>query len=363
VDKGQFEPDNWEHPPLRPITLYGFIKIFGDNPYGWRMRSILFGALAAPLVYLFARGTTANRKAALLAGLLIATDPLHIVLSRFTHEEIFGSVLFLAAIVLYLWHNKRCSWLILSALFVGCAMATKWYFLPNWLLLYGFAMHEQQNYRKPATALFITSTYLFVPLTVFMMSYFMWFGRGYSFYEFLEFIQSAYYSLQAGTIDNFMNGLFFLTHVSAREWFLLPITVGQGTYLGDGKGEFILFTNNLPIWIFTIPALLGACIVAVKTKSMKTAMPALFFCGAYALLVHVKRPILLYSAAPLLPFTFTLIAYGVTRIAERYSMKIFYLAVVFMLGWNLYLYPLVTAKKIPVVFYRTILNNNDIQIH
>jgi 4-amino-4-deoxy-L-arabinose transferase-like glycosyltransferase len=46
-NNGQTEPDNWEHPPLRHLLLYGFLQVFGDNPYGWRMRNVLFGAATA----------------------------------------------------------------------------------------------------------------------------------------------------------------------------------------------------------------------------------------------------------------------------------------------------------------------------
>jgi len=100
-DKGQFELDRWEHPPLRHTLLYGFLQVFGNNPYGWRMRNVLFGSVTAVLVYLFAFAITPGRKTALLAGLLIATDPLHVVLSRHTFCEVYGTAFFVLAIVLY----------------------------------------------------------------------------------------------------------------------------------------------------------------------------------------------------------------------------------------------------------------------
>jgi dolichyl-phosphate-mannose-protein mannosyltransferase len=358
---GQFEPDHWEHPPLRPIILYGFLQVFGDNPYGWRIRNVLFGSFAAALTFLFALKTTENRKAALMAGLL-ATDPLHIVVSRSTFCEVYSAAFFLAAVVIYLWHNQRSSWLMLSAFLIGCAMATKWYYLPCWFLLYLLTLCERNNYRNTKTILFITCTYLFIPLTVYVMSFYMWFGRGYSFSEFIEFVVNVYNSLQQYTADNYTAGLFFLSHLSAAEWFTKPIIVGQGSYLTDGKGEFIIFMNNLPIWILTIPSLIGISILSLKKRCLKTALPALLFCSSYMLFVFVKRPAFLYSVVPMLPYAFTLIAYGITLITERYSIRIYAVALAAMLGWNLYLYPLVTSKKVPVAPYRYILNNKDIKI-
>jgi len=31
-EQGYFGPDNWYHPPLKHILLYGSIRVFGDNP-------------------------------------------------------------------------------------------------------------------------------------------------------------------------------------------------------------------------------------------------------------------------------------------------------------------------------------------
>lgn len=360
---GQFEPDHWEHPPLRPIMLYGFLQVFGDNPYGWRMRNILFGSLAAALAAIFALGVSGNRRTALAAGLLLATDPLHIVLSRFTFCEIYSAALFLAAVVLFVWNKQRSSWLVLSAIFIGCAMATKWYYFPAWLLLYLLALHENRNYRSPGSFIFITCTYLLIPLSVYTLSFYPWFGRGYSIDEFVEFVTNVFYSIQQYSAGNYMSGLVFLSHLSAGEWFVRPIVVGQGTYFGTGTGEFVLFLNNLPVWILTIPSLVGISILALKRRCLKTALPVLLFCGSYMLYLFVKRPAFLYSVVPLLPYAFTLIAISITEIANRYSARIYAATLVVMLGWNLYLYPLVTYKKVPVAPYRYILNSKDIQIH
>jgi dolichyl-phosphate-mannose-protein mannosyltransferase len=362
--KGQFEPDNWDHPPLRHILLYGFLRLFGDNPYGWRMRNVLFGALAAVLTYFFAREITKSRKIALMAGLLLATDPLHVVLSRYTYDEVYGGVFVLAAIVLYLKHNQRSLRLMLSALFMGCALAVKWYYLPCWLLVYVLAMSENRNYRRIRDALFVTSVYILLPLTVYFLSYSLWFGRGYSFGEFIEFTVNAYYAQQSYTLEGYSPNLFFMSHPSASEWFIKPVIMGQGTFIDVDRGEFILYGNNLPLWILTIPAMVGLLITAVRKKSATVALPALFFCSTYMLFLFVKRPVFIYSALPLLPFAFTAIAQGMGQLSGRFGRGVYYTSLAVMLAWSLYLYPLVTAKKVPVAPYRyIILNNPDVKIH
>lgn len=359
---GQFEPDHWEHPPLRQIMLYGFLQVFGDNPYGWRMRNILFGAAAAVLTYLLALSASGSRKTATMAGLLIATDPLHIAISRFNFDEIYSAAFFLAAVVLFQWHKQRSSWLILSAICVGCAMATKWYYFPAWFLLYLLALHEHKNYRTPSSIIFISSAYLLIPFSIYTLVFYNWFGRGYFFSEFIEFITNVFTSMQQYTADNYMSGLVFISHLSAGEWFTKSVVVGEGRYFGNGTGEFILFTNNLPIWILTIPSIAALLVTAARKKSLKVALPALLFCSSYMLYLFVKRPTFLYSAIPLLPYVFTAIAYMVSQLAERCGIKIYYGTLALILAWNMYLYPLATHKKVSVAPYRFILNSKDIII-
>ena len=401
---GQFEPDNWEHPPLRPVILYGFLQLFGDNPYGWRMRNVLFGALAAVLTGLFAWEISGSRKTALMAGLLLATDPLHIVLSRFTFCEVYGGAFSLAAIVLYIKYANGCKkhvfslcagkgvnpassslkggngdggdaactadsnthniLFVSSALFAGCALAIKWNFVPGWILVLILALLLNNNYRNFKSALFVVSVYLFIPLSVYIISFYPWFGRGYSFGEFVEFVTNIYYSFQLYIPQRYDQGLVFLSHVSAGEWFIRPIVVGQGTYLSADFGEFILFVNNLPIWILTIPSMIVLSVVAVRRKTIAVALPALFFCASYMLfLVFVRRPAFLYSTAPLLPFAFTAIAFMITKLSDRYGSRLFYAVLAVMVSWNLFLYPLVTAKKVPIALYSYIINNPDVKLH
>lgn len=359
---GQFEPEMWEHPPLRHIMLKGFLEVFGDNPLGWRIRNILSGAAVALLTFFLAHEICGSRRTALLAGLLIATDPLHIVLSRFTFDEIYGSFFSLSAIVLYMKSRHRDYFLALSAICIGCALAIKWNYVPTWFLLIILALRENGLFRDKKTASFIIVTYLFIPLTIYILSYLPWLSRGYSLGELAELIRYSYISLQKWSVTTFDQSLFFTKHPNAYEWFVRPVMVGQGTYsgVGEGRGEFILYINNIPVWIFTIPALISMTVISIKRRSLQLAMPALFFFSTYLLYLTVNRPIFIYTAATLLPFAFIAVAFCITHIAERFSAWIYYGALVMMLGWNLYLYPLVTAKKVPVAAYRFILERADI---
>jgi dolichyl-phosphate-mannose-protein mannosyltransferase len=265
--------------------------------------------------------------------------------------------------VIYLLRGRSSTGFALSALFMGCALATKWYYLPGWLLVLLLALQEDGNYRDPKTVLFLTCIYLFLPLCVYLASYYPWFGRGYTLGEFADFTINAYRSLQSYQPGSYDQQLLFLNHISAGAWFTGAVIVGRGTYLSDSLGEFIVYMNDLPIWVLAIPALLSMGIIAVRKRSWLIAAPVLLFFATYVLFLFVDRPVFLYSAAPLLPFAFTAIAYGVTKLAEKFHVRIYHVTLAAMLAWSLYLYPFVTAKKVPVAPYSFILNHGDIKIH
>jgi len=98
MEKGQFTNVLWYHPPLGSIVLYGSIRVFGENTYGWRLHTIVFGAISVLLVYLIGWEVFGNAEAALLAALLLTFDPLHLLFSRSTFEEVQAAALFLASL-------------------------------------------------------------------------------------------------------------------------------------------------------------------------------------------------------------------------------------------------------------------------
>ncbi|MBI4691684.1 MAG: hypothetical protein HY754_15700 [Nitrospirae bacterium] len=160
----------------------------------------------------------------------------------------------------------------------------------------------------------------------------------------------------------YCNGLIFMHHTNPSEWFIKPIILGQGTYHGE-IGEFIIYGNNLPVWMLTVPAMVFLCILAFKKISFEIGVPVIFFFVTYAIFLFVKRPLFIYSSIPLLPFAFTAIAYAIKQLADRYGAKLYYTAMVVMLTWSLYLYPFVTAKRVWVPLYKYILNLSDVKIH
>lgn len=77
------------HPPLGKIFIALGVKLFGMNPFGWRIVGVLFGIAMVPFIYLFARRMTEYTPAAALASVLFAFDFMHLTQTRIATIDVY----------------------------------------------------------------------------------------------------------------------------------------------------------------------------------------------------------------------------------------------------------------------------------
>jgi dolichyl-phosphate-mannose-protein mannosyltransferase len=109
-----------EHPPLGKLMIAAGIRVLGDNPWGWRVPSILTGGLGLVLFYLICRTLQMSRLAANLAVFLLAFENLNFLMSGIAMLDVFMVTLTLAFFLLYLRRQY-----ILSGVFIGLASLAK----------------------------------------------------------------------------------------------------------------------------------------------------------------------------------------------------------------------------------------------
>lgn len=80
---------NVEHPPLAKQIIALGIAIFGDEPLGWRIMSVVFGTLALFASMRAMWFTSQTRAASLLTGLFVSTNFLLFVHARIAMLDVF----------------------------------------------------------------------------------------------------------------------------------------------------------------------------------------------------------------------------------------------------------------------------------
>jgi dolichyl-phosphate-mannose-protein mannosyltransferase len=124
------------HPPLGKLIIAVGIKIFGMNPFGWRVMGALFGALMIPFIYLIARRLLNSVLFGMLAAFLFSFDFMRFTQSRIATIDVYAIFFILAsyaALLVWMQTNpfsggrlRRAIPLLLSGIAVGLGAGAKW---------------------------------------------------------------------------------------------------------------------------------------------------------------------------------------------------------------------------------------------
>jgi len=90
-----------EHPPLAKLLIVTGIKIFGDNPWGWRVLPILFSTATIVLFYFLCRRLDMSRTASSIAAFLLAFENLTFLMGSLAMLDVFYVTFMMAAFLLY----------------------------------------------------------------------------------------------------------------------------------------------------------------------------------------------------------------------------------------------------------------------
>lgn len=90
-----------EHPPLGKLFIVAGIELFGDNPWGWRFFSVIFGTATIVLFYFLCRRLDMSRNAASIATFLLALENMTFVQASVAMLDVYCLTFMLAAYLLY----------------------------------------------------------------------------------------------------------------------------------------------------------------------------------------------------------------------------------------------------------------------
>src|SRR5262249_54021839 len=108
------------HPQLAKVIIAGGIELFGDNPLGWRIGSVLFGLIALAALYGLVRAAGGSGWLAVGATSVMALDNLLLVHGRIATLGIYGVAMMIVAAPLYLRRHP-----IAAGIALGLGMCLK----------------------------------------------------------------------------------------------------------------------------------------------------------------------------------------------------------------------------------------------
>ena len=175
---------NLEHPPLAKLIIAAGIKIFGDEPFGWRFFSALAGSLALTGMYFWGLALFSDRSAALWCTLFSGLNLMLWTEAHLATLEIYHTAFAIGgcAACTGIWFDqserrtRRIFFAAVGGLLFGLAIASKWFAIVAWLpcalCSLGLSLTRQNLRLKQSLTTTPVLLFLFaLPLSVYPLTY------------------------------------------------------------------------------------------------------------------------------------------------------------------------------------------------
>ncbi|GIH77188.1 dolichyl-phosphate-mannose--protein mannosyltransferase [Planobispora longispora] len=349
------------HPPLGKWMIGAGEQFFGMTPFGWRVAVAVAGVASILILARVARRMTRSTLLGCLAGLLLALDGLHFVLSRTALLDIFLMLFVLAGFACLVVDRDRARarladwyvssrltedgpwlgmrpWRIAAGVMLGAACAVKWsgiFFLLAFAvmsLVWDAGARRAVGLRRPytgalgkdaPTALFAMSL---VPAATYVASWAGWFatpngwGRNWDqavsqgpFYFVFDSARSwLAYHFQ---VLDFHSGLSTPHGYQSEPWqwplLLRPVafhyeSVKPGCGDANGCSEAVLGVGTPVIWYGALAALIAMIAWYVATRDWRAGAVLLAYAAGWLpwfyYAIAKDRTMFLFYAVPMVPF-------------------------------------------------------------
>lgn len=192
----------WTHPPLSKLIMAGTMAVFGENSFGWRIGSVVFGTAASVATSVLAFELFGSMSIALIALFLMSTETLVFAQSRIAMNDAYFVFFMVVALVFYVrWKRASTNLLNLYAtgLFTGFALGCKWTALYLFVIgavdLGGELVWKGKYPRSPLLHLVVALCVM--PLFGYLISYGQFFLQGWSWSDLLR-LQDQMWSYHTG---------------------------------------------------------------------------------------------------------------------------------------------------------------------
>jgi dolichyl-phosphate-mannose-protein mannosyltransferase len=375
----KWDVGSWVHPPLGKWEIALGIKAFGMDPWGWRFTSALAGTLVVLFTAVIAQLLFGKPVWTFVAGLLIATEHLNVVMSRTAlldvHLELWVVLGFLFLLLDRRWIERRTvdeevtsldvpephaldpagavvlgltippppvpspvlrPWRLAAGAAFGAAVAVKWSgamaLLAALVLVCMWETTRRHRSGRTMGAAFgravtretlgIVIAFVFVPLAVYMITWLPWFHHfGWSWDRWWENMTASIHFHRSGiqwTALDPKTGVSTPTHpYYARAWKWIIDARPTSFFVKDiGPDiEQVLAIGNPMIFWASVVAIPAVAVMWYRLRDWRAGFIVVAFGGQYLPWFLVNRPTFFFYVLPLTPF----MVLGITYVLRQAS--------------------------------------------
>ncbi|MFU7529555.1 phospholipid carrier-dependent glycosyltransferase [Qipengyuania sp. ASV99] len=315
---------NREHPLLGKELIALGMALFGDNPLGWRIMSLIAGTVAVAASMRALWRASHDRFAVIAFGVLLATG-FHL----FVHARIAMLDIFMAAfLALAAWQfaaamrepERGRLRLALTGVFIGCALASKWNAVPL-AMAFGltfFAARLSAGRRRlftskrgipvPGVSLIEAFAWLgAVPLAVYALTFAPGYWLGTQFHA-SPLAENGMIGLHAEMLD--LQQQVLAPHAYQSTWPQWVLNTRGIWYLYeyvDGAQRGVLLIGNPLTMLLGLPALVWCLVMGLYRNDWARLAAATGYCVSLGLWLIAPKPVQFYYHY-LMPSVFLLAA-------------------------------------------------------
>jgi dolichyl-phosphate-mannose-protein mannosyltransferase len=345
------ENQNWEHPPLAKLLISLGVRWFGDEPFGWRFMSVVFGAITLVGMYHLALALfQGDRRAAWICAIITLFNQLLYVQARIAMLDTF-MMGFLAWSLYYFvvaldGVTPDPKWIRRAGVLMGLAIACKWFALVPWAMCGGLLGLQAIRTKSRARFIDIALYWILLPAAAYYATFipylFVHREPPYTVWDLLTGFQARMLDGQKRVVNShpYMSQFWDWIWMKRPIWYAFDKEGLQG----ENVRGVLLLGNPLIMWGGLL-AILGLVFEVFKTRAMTAFLILYFYLGfAFCWIAIPRKVAFYYYYYPAGMFLGLAVTYWILK-AKRDWVAYVVLGATF--GFFAYFFPILAALPIP----------------
>jgi dolichyl-phosphate-mannose-protein mannosyltransferase len=309
----------WTHPPLAKLVMAGMMIPFGQNSFGWRVGSVIFGTLSILLAAFVALALFDSPFIALVSAALMSVEGVIFVSSRIGMNDIYFIAFELFSVLFYIhWKKTRSTKdLFLLGTGLGLAAATKWTTLYLFVILGVDLTREyfhRDYFRKPFPWGKMGAALVALPGFLYLFSYLHFFLTGGGVDSFITLQQQMWWYHSGLSADHQYKSLPWQWLLNLR-----PIWMYAGSAAPGETANIYNIGNSVVL----LSGLVAVYWLLFKEKKKTWSRWFVLLCYFLLWLPWVFSPRIMFSYhyGPAIPFLCMILAWFLEGLVVQRSTK------------------------------------------